>query len=455
MFLLKLGAFSCGDAYTSAAFTPFSIRSLIQYLRRADCHTDTVQEDGPLPVAAPALGATEAAAPAAAAVARATASALTASSSESAPFPPLPPSNPLIDGLAQTSPSAPSSQASVPRMTAAQSSALTDQTVRLEVGPQGQLVATNFLVNYLHRGKNFDEFSAYEVAMWYRVVHMANKFLLFDSDFLEDGDGQTDMQRLGGPPGQTFSLEVNPSEDGGDSEMGDSEEQQQPPEDASSKAPSMTDGSSEAEDSISNSNSTLESHSKSDTDSSCSFGSPAFACSDRSSLFRLPRNFGLTSDSQARQPCSTKSVRIPLAFSHFQSPHPLYQTDLLVCDGQRRIPNPFGMFLPNLETAPEEYAQYVLTLFRPWRQLSDLKESDEIWESAYKRGDALSEEAGGPSADTCTYIQKFNANSLHLATEMKKQDLKQQRRDESMADHEPESDSEAADGAADSHGRKV
>ncbi|KAI0040680.1 hypothetical protein FA95DRAFT_1462262, partial [Auriscalpium vulgare] len=66
--------------------------------------------------------------------------------------------------------------------------------------------------------------------------------------------------------------------------------------------------------------------------------------------------------------------------------HPQHEThEVRVCkDDKYKVPNFLGGSLPRRDQGNiEEYCLTMLTLFKPWRTPSDLKDVDETWQSTF------------------------------------------------------------------------
>ena len=73
---------------------------------------------------------------------------------------------------------------------------------------------------------------------------------------------------------------------------------------------------------------------------------------------------------------------------HFQKEHPLHGSHAmyLVRNNSRRVPNFAGANLPRCDQGDREYyCSSMLTLFKPWRNGTDLRESTSSWEEAFQR----------------------------------------------------------------------
>ncbi|TFK23758.1 hypothetical protein FA15DRAFT_564806, partial [Coprinopsis marcescibilis] len=85
--------------------------------------------------------------------------------------------------------------------------------------------------------------------------------------------------------------------------------------------------------------------------------------------------------------CSHGQTRSDLSFFHYLDEHPLAQTHKVACNPQRRsciVPNLIGPQLPRVDYRdPEDFHCTMLTLFKPWRNGTDLKTHTSTWKAAF------------------------------------------------------------------------
>jgi hypothetical protein len=106
------------------------------------------------------------------------------------------------------------------------------------------------------------------------------------------------------------------------------------------------------------------------------------------------------------------------AIMSFYSKHPLSGSHGVkyIVNNAARVPNIVGANLPRCDKGDREYyCRTMLVLFKPWRQGTDLKAADQLWEEIFKTTLSLKNRCG-----TCvTSMFVMNASTRGMIIELR------------------------------------